>query len=138
MRRNGTPEDLLSRPGPLAILLCLLHRGPQTYQDLETTVGVQSGTIRYHIKALRAAGFVTIEPSKPAKIQIVDEKAVARALGKLRPDWRSGGIPRGALWLEIQAAIDTRRIRAKYLTRLPFSGPRKSALGSSPRRHDRT
>lgn len=135
MRRNGTPEDLLSRPGPLAILLCLLHRGPQTYQDLETTVGVQSGTIRYHIAAMRDAGLLAIDSRKPAHILLIDEKGVTRALDKLRPNWRSGGIPHGDLWREAQAAIDTRRIRAKYLTRMRFSDPRKSAFDSSPKRN---
>lgn len=118
MRRNGTPEDLLSRPGPLAILLCLLHRGPQTYMDLQATVGVQSGTIRYHVQAMRAAGLITVETSKPSKVRILDEKAVARDLDKVLPTWRSGGLPRGALWRQVQAAIDTRRVRASYLTRV--------------------
>ena len=136
MRRNGTPEDLLTRPGPLAILLCLLHRGPQTHMDLQAIVGVQSGTIRYHVQAMRGAGLVTVESSKPSKVRILDEKAVMRALDKLRPFWRSGGIPRGPLWREVQAGIHTRRVRATYLNRVPFAHQaRRPALHSFSRRH---
>lgn len=139
MRRNGTPEDLLTRPGPLAILLCLLHRGPQTHMDLQAVVGVQSGTIRYHVQAMRAAGLVTVESSKPSKVRILDEKAVTRALDKLQPFWRSGGIPRGPLWREVQAAIDTRRIRGRDATNgrrpAPQAKPQVKAQGRAAMRY---
>ena len=121
MRRDGTAEDLLTRPGPLAILLALLHRGPQSLQQLEDIVGVQSGTIRYHVSALQEAGVIAVDPIvKPKILRLVDARMTTRQLDKARPGWAGGGIPRGALWREVQAAIDTRRIRATYRTRITF------------------
>ena len=129
MRRDGTAEDLLTRPGPLAILLVLLHQGPQSQQQLENIVGVQSGTIRYHVAALQEAGIVTLDAAaKPKLVRLVDGRMVSRHLDKTRPGWSEGGIPRGALWREVQAAIDTRRIRATYHTRIAFQRRRQSVL----------
>lgn len=54
---------------------------------------------------------------------LVNAKGIERMLDKARPWWRQGGIPRGALWLEVQAAIDTRRIRGTYRTRIRLLGP---------------
>ena len=125
MRRDGTAEDLLTRPGPLAILLVLLHRGPQSLQQLEDIVGVQSGTIRYHVAALQEASIVAVDPAiKPKILRLVDARAISRQLDKARPGWSEGGIPRGALWREVQAAIDTRRVRATYHTRIALQPSR--------------
>lgn len=124
MRRIGTPDDLLARPGPLAIVLVLLHRGPQTRQQLEEAVGVQSGTIRYHVYAMMDAGILaTAHKDGPQVHHLVDPKRIERMLDKARPGWRQGGIPRGALWREVQAAIDTRRIRGTYRTRIRMLRP---------------
>ena len=122
MRRNGTAEDLLTRSGPLAIVLVLLHRGPQLRQELESQVGVQSGTIRYHVLALEAAGLV-MQDGKPIQVRLRDPAAVRRMLAQAYGDWERGGIPRGWLWRQIQAAIDTRRVRGTYRTRLPAPRP---------------
>lgn len=131
MRRDGTVEDLLQRPGPLAILLVLLHRGLQSFQQLEDAVGVQSGTIRYHVSALEQAGVVTVDPStKPKILQLADPRMVPRLLDKARPGWAEGGIPHGALWREVQAAIDTRRVRATYHTRIAFQRRRLGFLAT--------
>ncbi len=127
MRRNGTPEDLLTRPGPLAIILVLLHRGPQLRQDLEGQVGVQSGTIRYHVLALEAAGLV-VQDGEPIHVHLRDATATRHMMAKTYPDWERGGIPRGWLWRQAQAAIDTRRIRGAYANRVPLPRP------PSPRR----
>lgn len=124
MRRDGTAEDLLSRPGPLAIVLVLLHRGAQSIPQLEAAIGVQPGTIRYHVDSLRQAGLVSLdEAAKPNSTRIVDPARVAKMLNRVRPGWAEGGIPRGALWCEVQAAIDQRRVRATYRTSIPFKVP---------------
>lgn len=123
-RRDGTPEDLLGRPGPLAIALVLLHRGPQARQDLEGIVGVQSGTIRYHVLALQAAGLVKQTTTVPIQVMLSNPDATRRAVARLYPDWEDGGIPRGWLWRQAQSAIDTRRVRGAYRTRLAKAGSR--------------
>lgn len=119
MRRTGTPDDLVTRPGPLAIVLVILHRGPQTRQQLEDAIGVQSGTIRYHVYAMMDAGILAATEARGLLTQhLVDPTHIIRLLDKARPGWRDGGIPRGALWREVQAAIDTRRTRGRYRTRI--------------------
>lgn len=124
MRRTGAPDDLVTRPGPLAIVLVILHRGPQTRQQLEDAVGVQSGTIRYHVYAMMDAGILAATEKDGRQVHhLVDAKGIERMLDKARPGWRQGGIPRGALWREVQAAIDTRRTRGTYRTRIRLLGP---------------
>ena len=123
MRRDGTPEDFLSRPGPLAIVLVLLHKGPHARQDLEGLVGVQSGTIRYHVLALEAAGVITQSPTEPIRVNLTNPEATRRIVARMYPDWDQGGIPRGWLWRQVQAAIDTRRVRGFYRTRVPAPRP---------------
>jgi hypothetical protein len=118
VRRTGTPQDLVNRPGPLAIILALLHRGPLTRQELEDIVGVQSGTIRYHVYAMADAGILAASGEPPQRLHLVDARPIERMLDKARPGWREGGIPQGALWREVQAAIDTRRKRGTYRTRI--------------------
>lgn len=129
MRRTGTPDDLVTRPGPLAIVLVILHRGPQSLQELERVVGVRSGTIRYHVAALHHAGVVAfIAEVKPKLVRLVDVPGVSRMLDKARPGWAQGGIPRGSLWGEVQAAIDTRRVRNNYHTRIALQPTRPGFL----------
>jgi hypothetical protein len=123
MRRDGTQDDLLSRPGPLALVLALLHRGPQTRQDLESIVGVQSGTIRYHVLSLEAAGIVVQSATEPIQVHLANPDLTRRQVAKRFPGWDNGGIPRGALWRQVQAAIDSRRVRATYRTHLPRPRP---------------
>lgn len=123
MRRTGTPDDLVTRPGPLAIVLVILHRGPQTRQQLEKAVGVQSGTIRYHVYAMTDAGILAATERDGVHVHhLVEPKRIERMLDKARPRWRDGGIPRGSLWGEVQAAIDTRRTRGTYRTRIQLLG----------------
>lgn len=126
MRRDGTPEDLLNRPGALAIVLVLVHRGPQERQGLEDQVGVQGGTIRYHVLALETAGLV-VQDGQPIQIRLRDAASTRRMLEKAYPGWESGGIPRGWLWRQAQAAIDTRRIRGANANRVPL--PRRPSPG---------
>ncbi|MFA5943546.1 MAG: helix-turn-helix domain-containing protein [Candidatus Thermoplasmatota archaeon] len=119
MRNDETAEDLLSRPGALAIILCLLHLGPQTLRDLEATVGVQSSTIRYHLQALREAKLVVTEiVGGLRRTRLIDPDGMARLLDKAKPHWRQGSIPTGKLWREVQAGIDKRRARKSYRNRL--------------------
>lgn len=114
----------MTRPGPLAIVLALLHRGPQTRQQLEEAVGVQSGTIRYHVYAMLDAGILAATEKDGRQVHhLVDARGIERRLDKTRPGWRQGGIPLGPLWREVQAAIDTRRIRGTYRTRIRMLGP---------------
>lgn len=124
MRRTGAPDDLVTRPGPLAIILVLLQRGPQTRRQLEDTVGVKSGSIRYHVYAMLDAGILATAHKDGLQVHhLVAPKGIERMLDKARPGWRKGGIPRGALWREVQAAIDTRRLRGTYRTRIRLRGP---------------
>ena len=124
MRRTDSADDLVTRPGTLAIALVLLHRGPQTRQQLEDAVGVQSGTIRYHVDAMMDAGILGASTKEGLHVHhLVDPKGIERMLDRARPGWRQGGIPRGALWREVQAAIDSRRTRGTYRTRIRLLGP---------------
>lgn len=101
--------------------------------QLEATVGVLGGTIRYHLKSLREAGVVSVdEETKPKTTRLVDPGYVAKVLNRARPGWASGGIPRGPLWREVQAAIDKRRVRDTYRTKLSLRAPAESGFRRSP------
>ncbi|MHB1260216.1 MAG: winged helix-turn-helix domain-containing protein [Thermoplasmatota archaeon] len=119
MRNDETAKDLFSKPGALAIILCLHDLGPQALRDLEATVGVQSSTIRYHLQALREAKLVITETvGGLRRTRLIDPERVARMLDKAKPHWRQGSIPTGKLWREVQAGIDKRRARKPYRNRL--------------------
>lgn len=80
---------------------------------------MQSGTIRYHVYAMMDAGILAATERDGRQVHhLVDPKRIERMLDKARSGWREGGIPRGALWREVQAAIDTRRKRGMYRTRI--------------------